>query len=963
MLTEPAMNRAKANPTPVAIVGLLLCLFILSWPTTAEGQGEQALVPPQAVIDAGLIKELDTKQKQRAAMTWTQVQASVKPMPWPEVGPQAARGALAPDATDLLKRAKSAMLKGDAFRAVQRLREAEVLEPSHPKVVRALGLAYAKSGNLSRAADYLYRIALNDRGDAEALLLLVRHASQSEPLEQLLAYCIALDKTDAPSSLSDAYRAAALERMGYTKAAADRLSAAIASTEKLNLDAIDKVASLPAQLRRELRVNKALLPQLNVGLGDLYLQSGEYEHAAKTYADVELKDPATRHALGARRVYLAMLTSNQAEAANQVIALLRADDAIAEDAQLAGYLVDQGMAASQLATRIKGLLDGQGVTLPRLVALSKVAEKHLVLGQINVWLNSGPVSPDRLTRGISLVQFDDTDPADAEPLAELLTIIAQRIAKSPEQALLYAKAAVSEIDAPVTLLRAIQGDAFAADQDAYHRLVAAVAYEAAGRRHDALPAYALLLSADGNLADQVMLPVVRLQLALGLGDRAHALLGEPDLKADWPAFELALRAMSAAGDPREALIVIDRYIKANGKQLKSDVLRIEIIAQMGQPQEACNLLLRLISSYPQEPLLYRLGIDLAYDYRAFFSRMTDADRMRRAFLTRLISNLPQSPLARIGMAQNIMSNPSRRGEAENILLKLLKEDPGNLSALILLVEMYDESGDEALATVMHEQYALAISPGVDRAMVVAERAISVGLMPKAIETIEQIFALDKQGVLPGRAITGNDISSLLRHLEAADPDRDTDELYLAMVRRFPEDAGLNNALGYRWVVQNKNLLQAEAMIRRALKAEPTNHSLLDSLAWVQYKLGQFEKAEKNQLDALEQLKILQVRIRGVETEMGATVAILNDHMGDILYKRGDVPEALKHWRTAMRQDYAEEDMLFDAELRSLQARLIAKVGALAKDQPVPVAEVPGPESHGPKGHPADIEPGGPSLGE
>ena len=35
----------------------------------------------------------------------------------------------------------------------------------------------------------------------------------------------------------------------------------------------------------------------------------------------------------------------------------------------------------------------------------------------------------------------------------------------------------------------------------------------------------------------------------------------------------------------------------------------------------------------------------------------------------------------------------------------------------------------------------------------------------------------------------------------------------------------------------------------------------------------------------------------------------------------------------------------------------AKIDALAKDEPVPVSPVPGPDAHGPAGHPADLPAG------
>jgi tetratricopeptide (TPR) repeat protein len=930
-------------------MGLALMLSLLSVDALAV-QADRQVAPPQVLIDSGLLHADAEEDGQLAAMTWQQVVRAIKPTPWPKAQAKPVLG-LSPVAADLLRQAEELRQRGEVFRAIQVLREARVLEPQHPKVARALGLTYAESGNLTRAASLLRDIAAADRDDAEVLLTLARHSAQSEPIEQVFADCLALEKVAGGKVLADYSRSIALHRLGYTAAATDRLASAIQAINKVQENDDLK---LDDRVQRELGVVKTMSPRLSVQLGDLYLQSGQYDKAAKAYAAVKIEDPTARHMLVARRIYLALLTDSQDDAVDQAITLLGSDDVMPEDAQLIAYLVDQGLPAETIALRLNSLLEKQ-VVLPRLVALAMVADKAVVLEQISAWLSREPLTPARLEQAVALVQFDDDDPADAKPLTDLLVMLAGRIEQTPDQALTLARAAVRKINAPVTLLRAMQSDAFANTESDYHQLIAAVTFEATGRRQDAMGRYLALNASNDQLSKQIQRPTVRLLLAMGRGEDALALIGEPDIESDWKTLELSLRAMAAAGDARQGLSIIDRYIKEHGKELESDVLRIEMIAMMGQPQEACNLLLRLISSHPEKESLYHLGMNLAYDYRAFFSRMDDYDRMRRAFLARLLSNLPDSALSRIGMAQNIKSNPARIDEAEELLLKVLEEDPGEATAMSLLVDLYDERGDEVSAKAMHERYAKAIGPGISRAVVIAERAVEQGKMQRAVEVIEQTLELEKQGVLPGREMTGNDASMLLHQLEAADPDRDTDDLYLAMVRRFPNDAGLNNALGYRWAVQNKNLNQAKAMIERALEQEPMNHSLLDSLAWVHYKLGEFEAAYNTQSRALMVLEATIARF-GDEEQMGATIAILNDHMGDILYKLEDPRKALDRWRLAGKQDYSEQDKLMDPELRTLQARLKAKVDAMANEQPVPVAQVPGRESHGPEGHPADIEP-------
>lgn len=951
------------------IVHAVLLLSLLLWQAVAFAQAEdlggeqQGVTPPQVLVDAGLFTALEEATKNRMGLSWAEVQQSIKPAPWPAASDINPAGVLPHDAVVLIKQSASASKNGQAFRAVQLLRQAEELAPGHPAVLRALGLAYAESGNLTRAADYLSKVIVQQRDDIDVLVVLARHAAESGSLQQALTYCSALEKAEAVV-IADYYRVAVLDDLGYTAAASERLAGVLEAIKALDIDQLNGQADASTLYLRELRVVKAISPQLRIQQGDLLLRSGDDEQAAQVYASIELEDASARHALVARRVYLALRADDKSTAADQTIGLLSDSRATKKDAQLIAYLLDQGVSAEVLTQRTEAMLQTNGVTLPRLIALSKVADKTRLLKPINDWLSDGPVSPERLAQSVALIRFDDSEPNDALALGDLLKLVAKRMQQSPGEASAYAHAAIEQLDAPVTLLRAIRSDAFAADQDAYQRLLSAVAYEQAGRLRDALLAYQPLLASDEVVTQQMQLPVMRLHLALGQGDQAHSLMGEPEIDAAWGDFELALRAMAAAGKAREAVSLVDQRIKARGKQLDLDVLRIKLIAQMGQPQEACNLLLRLISTQPSDESLYRLGIDLAYIHRANFNRITDADRMRRAFLTRLISNLPDAPLSRMSMAQNIKSNPVRVGEAERLLLQVLQENPEDAGVMSLLVELYDETGDDVAAQAMFERYADAVSPGVSRALLVAERAVSLNQNKLAIQVIDDVFKLEEEGVLPGQAMLGDDASSLLHYLEAADPGRDTELLYLSMLRRFPDHAGLNNALGYRWAVQDKNLKQSKAMIERALKASPTNHSILDSLAWVHYKLGEFDDAQATQSRALMTLEALLARLRGPQfglpddavAEFGATTAILNDHMGDILYKQGETRKALDHWRVAAKQPYTEAEMQFDPELQTLEARLKAKIDAMADGQPVPVAPVPGPESHGPEGHPADLKP-------
>ena len=102
--------------------------------------------------------------------------------------------------------------------------------------------------------------------------------------------------------------------------------------------------------------------------------------------------------------------------------------------------------------------------------------------------------------------------------------------------------------------------------------------------------------------------------------------------------------------------------------------------------------------------------------------------------------------------------------------------------------------------------------------------------------------------------------------------------------RDPEDAGVNNDLGYLYADQGKNLDRAETMIRKAVAEEPENSAYLDSLGWVLFKRGKFEEA-KAPLDKAAKMP------RGEDPTV-------QDHLGDVLFQLREYDQAKTAWERA-----------------------------------------------------------------
>jgi tetratricopeptide (TPR) repeat protein len=115
-----------------------------------------------------------------------------------------------------------------------------------------------------------------------------------------------------------------------------------------------------------------------------------------------------------------------------------------------------------------------------------------------------------------------------------------------------------------------------------------------------------------------------------------------------------------------------------------------------------------------------------------------------------------------------------------------------------------------------------------------------------------------------------------------------------IIKRFPEEPGLNNDLGYLYAEQGKNLDKSESMIRKALQEEPDNRAYLDSLGWVLFKRGKAKEALEALQKAVERMK--------AETEQDGTNpdATILEHLGDVLFQLQQLDKASDAWRQAAR---------------------------------------------------------------
>ncbi|MCJ7772763.1 MAG: tetratricopeptide repeat protein, partial [Desulfobacterales bacterium] len=109
----------------------------------------------------------------------------------------------------------------------------------------------------------------------------------------------------------------------------------------------------------------------------------------------------------------------------------------------------------------------------------------------------------------------------------------------------------------------------------------------------------------------------------------------------------------------------------------------------------------------------------------------------------------------------------------------------------------------------------------------------------------------------------------------------------------PKHANALNYLGYTYAEMGQNLDEAEGLILEALKLKPNDGYITDSLGWVYYKKGLFEKA----------LEILEKAVSLVSDD-----STMLEHLGDAHFKLNNKSDALKFYKMSLdKKDEKEKN--------------------------------------------------------
>ncbi len=402
--------------------------------------------------------------------------------------------------------------------------------------------------------------------------------------------------------------------------------------------------------------------------------------------------------------------------------------------------------------------------------------------------------------------------------------------------------------------------------------------------YDSLPAAHLAIAQNAFAAGQH-------DVAVAEARRAAALDGN-----DENAPVLAAQYLQTS-DPKTAGQILEDFLRRHENSVQVRMAYARYLAGQKRYEDSGAQFRIILKQHPHDAeTLYALGL-LAYQ----------AERLPEAedYFHRFIAVREGEPQADEGESESDEDSSSSQASARSAnagylyLAQIAEDEKDYPKALEALSNITD--GDELLTAELQHAAVLAKMNRLD------EARVELHAIPASNQR-ERVQILLTEAQLLTDAKRGDEALALLNTALKEYPD-DPDLLYdegmtaerlnqlelmetslRTLIKLHPENAQAYNALGYSWADRNLHLNEALDLIQKALSLSPDDASIIDSLGWVQYRLGDSK-------DALDNL------MRAYELRGDAEIAV---HLGEVLWVQGRRDDAQKYWKEAEHKDPGNE---------------------------------------------------------
>ncbi|GAB3540148.1 tetratricopeptide repeat protein [Noviherbaspirillum agri] len=390
-------------------------------------------------------------------------------------------------------------------------------------------------------------------------------------------------------------------------------------------------------------------------------------------------------------------------------------------------------------------------------------------------------------------------------------------------------------------------------------------------------AFALLESVLTPYLDQ---PEARLALAQGAfarGDVARARQEAKNALKAKPDSELAILALAqVTEDKADAAKLLADFVSRYPKSRDVRLAYARMMVEQKQYEKARHEFEVMLKEQPQDlSTLYALGV--------LSAQINDLDAAEK-YLTTYMELLATKPDEERDPTQAVLllaQIAEERKDTDAALKWLAQIEPGEayLAAQIKRAQIVAKHGDMAEARrMLHESSASG-----EREQ--AQLVIAEGQLLRDANQLQEAINVYRAGLK--RFPDNTDL--LYDYAMAAEKGSQWEAMESALrkvIELAPNNQHAYNALGYSLAERNIRLDEAYKLIEQALKLAPDDPFIIDSMGWVQFRLGRLKEAES----------LLR---RAYELRPDVEIAA---HLGEVLWVKGQKDDAQKLWRDAQTKD-------------------------------------------------------------
>ena len=339
-----------------------------------------------------------------------------------------------------------------------------------------------------------------------------------------------------------------------------------------------------------------------------------------------------------------------------------------------------------------------------------------------------------------------------------------------------------------------------------------------------------------------------------------------ELRPEWTEPRLFLvQLLKDLGRQAEARAALERFVAEQPRDQGLRTLYAQFLVDDKELERAREVFAALLVESPREPdILFALGIlslqleDLAAG-RDYFTRLRESEERRddAAYYLGRVEELDGKPEAASRWYDKVRGIHALDAR---IRLTRLEAQGGDVTkARERLRQLRDQNRKQAVLLYLVE----------------AELLTEMGLNPEAMKVYDAALAAhpDDRELLYARGLHG----AAMQRLEVVERD------LRRLLELEPEHADALNALGYSLADMTDRYAEALDLIQRALALKPDEGAILDSMGWVQYRLG-------NPQLALDYLRRASAKLPD-DPEVAA-------HLGEVLWALDQREEARRVWEKA-----------------------------------------------------------------